>query len=149
MPGRSFFAEVRLSFERDCGGGLNCRNGIPIGDPLTDCAENARFVFGRRLWRLVEKGAAKLEARGSNGVASFPGRGEKGRRGGQPAADRLCFCGFRGRDSFNGTPGPERRGGAGTMSDTGEWDSGKSAAAGSIRVRATSTGDMGADCRDL
>lgn len=43
----------------------------------------------------------------------------------------------------------EKRGGAGTMSEMGDGGSGNRVEAGSIKLRATSVEDMGADCRDL
>ena len=68
---------------------------------------------------------------------------------GQPAADCRCFWGFRAIDPFRGAGGAAKRGGAGTISEMGGWDSGNRVVTESTSVRTTSLGDIAADCRDL
>ena len=77
-------------------------------------------------------------------------RSSRSLRGGQPVADCLCFCGFRAIEPFMGARPSEKRGGAGSISDTDDGDSGKKvAAAGSTNVRTNSEGDRGEDCKAL
>ena len=76
-------------------------------------------------------------------------RGTESSCAGQPVADCLCFGGLRVSDSFMGAEGAEKRGGAGTISEMDDEESGKRVSSGSIKLRTTSAGDSGADCRDL
>lgn len=70
-------------------------------------------------------------------------------RGVQPVADWRCFWGFREMVPFRESRDAAKRGGAGTISERGAWESGNSVATGSTKVRTTSVGDIGEDCRDL
>ncbi len=85
-----------------------------------------------------------------NGTPQGCGRGGRTlHRASQPAADCLCLGVFRVIDPFKGARESEKRGGAGSMSGMGGWESGNSVAVGSTKVRTNSEGEMEEDCRDL
>lgn len=111
----------------------------------TGANENSILSIGL----FVKRRAGKLEWGGAECAASLQGPRGNGNRAGQPVADCLCFWGFRVSDAFMGAAEAEKRGGAGTISEMGDGDSGNRVAAGSIKLRATSVEDMGGDCRDL
>jgi len=72
-----------------------------------------------------------------------------GGRAGQPAAEFLCFWGFRAMAPFIVGPGGEKRGGAGRMLDRGESDSGNNVSTEATKERARSDGEIGEGCEVL
>jgi hypothetical protein len=120
----------------NCGSGdaLPEGSGIPFHSFSFGLVDEARRRIGGG-WRLARREVVGLRA-GRN-------------RAGQPAADCLCFWGFRAIEPFGGSRGMAKRGGTGTRSDKGDSESGNRVADESVSARTNSEGGMGDDCREL
>jgi hypothetical protein len=140
---------VAGAFCRGHGGNIDsteCSSNCGSGDALP---EGSGIPFHSVPFSLVEEARHRIGAGWRLARREVVGLGADWNCAGQPAADCLCFGGFRGIEPFGGSRGRAKRGGTGTRSDRSDSESGNRVADESVSARTNSEGGMGDGCREL